>query len=104
MKNYFLLILGMGLVTYLPRLIPFIALKDSKINKNIREFLSYIPYTSLSILIIRGIMTAGEGMKIATIAGIGMAGVLSYRKGNLVLSVLAGIFLSFVIINISVII
>lgn len=104
MKNYFLLILGMTVVTYLPRLIPFIALNDGKINKSVKKFLSYIPYTSLSILIIRGIMTAGNGMKIATIAGIGIAGVLSYIKGNLVLSVLVGILLSFVIINTSIII
>ena len=104
MTNYFFLILGMGFVTYLPRLIPFIALNDSKINKNVKEFLSYIPYTSLSVLIIRGIMTAGSGMKIATIASIGIAGVLSYIKGNLVLSVLVGILLSFVIINTSIII
>ena len=91
----------MALVTYLPRIIPLVTLKDRKINNNIKEFLYYIPYTSLSILIIRGIMTAGEGMKIATISGIGIAGILSYRKGNLVLSVLAGILLSFLIVNIT---
>lgn len=90
----------MALVTYLPRLVPLVALSNRRVNRNIREFLYYIPYTSLSILIIRGIMTAGEGMKIATIAGIGIAGILSYIKGNLILSVLAGILLSFVIVNI----
>lgn len=91
----------MALVTYLPRLIPLVALSDRKVNKNIKEFLYYIPYTSLSILIIRGIITADSGMKIATIAGIGIAGIISYKKGNMVLSVLAGILLSFVIINIT---
>lgn len=100
MKNYLPLIIGMALVTYLPRVIPLIALSNKSINRNVREFLYYIPYTSLSILIIRGVMTAGEGLMIATIAGIGIAGVLSYRKGNLVLSVLAGILLAFLIINI----
>lgn len=101
MKSYLLLIIGMALVTYLPRLIPMIALSDRKMNRNIKEFLYYIPYTSLSILIIRGIMTADGDMKIATIAGIGIAGIVSYKKGNLVLSVLAGILLSFVIINVT---
>ena len=100
MKNYLPLIIGMALVTYLPRVIPLIALSNKSINRNVREFLYYIPYTSLSILIIRGVMTAGEGLMIATIAGIGIAGVLSYRKGNLVLSVLSGILLAFLIINI----
>lgn len=90
----------MALVTYLPRIIPLIALKDRKINRNVKEFLYYIPYTSLSILIIRGIMTADSNMKIATMAGIGIAGIISYKKGNLVLSVLAGIVLAFLVINI----
>lgn len=91
----------MALVTYLPRLIPLITLNNRKVSKKIKEFLYYIPYTSLSILIIRGIMTADTGVKIATTAGIGVAGIISYKKGNLVLSVMAGILLSFVIINIT---
>ena len=91
----------MMLATYLPRLIPLMVLSNREMNKNIEEFLYYIPYTSLSILIIRGIMTADAGIRLATIAGIGIAGMLSYRKGNLILSVLAGIALSFIIINIS---
>ncbi len=79
MKNHLLLIIGMALVTYFPRLLPLVALSDRRVNRNIREFCT-IYYTSLSILIIKGIMTAGEGMKIATIAGIGIAGILSYKK------------------------
>jgi len=90
----------MALVTYLPRLIPLIALNNRKINKKVEDFLSLIPYTSLSILIIRGILTSGDGMMVATIAGIGAAGLLSYIKGNLVLSVLSGILLSFIVLNI----
>lgn len=101
MKSYLLLIVGMAFVTYIPRLIPLVALKDRKISKNVEEFLRLIPYTSLSILIVRGIMTADSHMKIATIVGIGAAGIISYIKGNLVLSVLAGIFFSFIVVNIT---
>jgi len=100
LKSYLPLIIGMALVTYLPRLIPLIALNNRKINKKVEDFLSLIPYTSLSILIIRGILTSGDGMMVATIAGIGAAGLLSYIKGNLVLSVLSGILLSFIVLNI----
>ncbi len=101
MKSHFILIILMALATFLPRLIPLMALKDRKINKNIEDFLKLIPYTSLSILIIRGIMTSDHGLMAATIAGVGLAGILSYIKGNLVLSVLSGIFISFLIINFS---
>lgn len=77
--------IAMTLVTYLPRLMPLMLLSNRKVNKYIKQFLLYIPYTSLSILIIRGIITA--------------AAIISYIKGNLVLSVLAGILLSFLTIN-----
>lgn len=97
MKSYLTLIIGMTLVTYIPRLVPLVILSNKKMNKNIEEFLRYIPYTSLSILIIRGIITASDGMRIATITGVGIAAIISYIKGNLVLSVLAGILLSFLI-------
>lgn len=99
MKSYLTLIIGMTMVTYLPRLIPLVLLNNKKINEKVKQFLLYIPYTSLSILIIRGVITATEGMKIATIMGIGIAAIISYIKGNLVLSVLAGILLSFLTIN-----
>lgn len=39
-------------------------------------------------------------MMIPTIAGIGAAAIIAYVKGNLVLSVLAGILLSFLVISI----
>ncbi|MCK9443726.1 MAG: AzlD domain-containing protein [Tissierellaceae bacterium] len=101
MKSYLFLIIGMAAVTYIPRLIPLVALKDRNISKNVEEFLKLIPYTSLSILIVRGIMTADSHMTVATIVGIGVAGLISYIKGNLVLSVLAGILFSFIIVNIA---
>lgn len=99
MKSHLSLIVGMALVTYLPRLIPLILINDQNMNARVKQFLLYIPYTSLSILIIRGILTATDGMRMVTVAGVGVAAVISYIKGNLVLSVLAGILLSFIMIN-----
>lgn len=102
MKSYLPLIIGMTLVTYIPRLAPLVLLNNKKMNKRIEEFLRYIPYTSLSILIIRGIITSSDKMMIPTIMGVGIAAIISYIKGNLVLAVLAGILLSFLAINTSV--
>lgn len=99
MKSYLPLIIGMTLVTYIPRLAPLVLLNNKKMNKKIEEFLRYIPYTSLSILIIRGIITSSDKMMIPTIMGVGIAAIISYIKGNLVLAVLAGILLSFLAIN-----
>lgn len=100
MINYLPLILGMTLVTYIPRYLPLNLLSELDLNPNIRRFLTYIPYTSLSILIIRGLLTSSKDMFFPTLIGILVAGLVSWVKGNLVLSVLLGIFSSFLIIQI----
>lgn len=99
MKNLLPLILGMGLVTYIPRVFPLLVLTNKKTNKKFKEFLTFIPYTSLSILILKGIITASDEMKIPTIIGVGVAALISYIQGSLVLSILGGIVSSFISIN-----
>lgn len=101
MKGLLPLILGMTLVTFIPRFIPLIFLKDREINPKVRKFLLYIPFTSLSILITKGILDSSSDMLLPTFIGISVAGVASYLKGNLVLSVFLGIVASFIILNIS---
>lgn len=100
MNNYIPLILGMTFVTYLPRFLPLFLMRDKDINPKLRMFLQYIPYTSLSILLIRGIMTSTSEMRLPTIIGIIGAALAAYFKDNLVLSVFAGVFAAFIAINI----
>lgn len=99
MKGYLPVIIGMALVTYLPRVIPLMALKDRKIEGKMKRFLQYIPYTSLSVLIIRGILTSSQEMIIPTILGISAAALAAYLKGNLLLSVFAGILVSYLLLQ-----
>lgn len=99
MKNYLPLIVGMALVTYIPRWLPLNFISDKKLHPKIRRFLLYIPYTSLSILIIRGILTSSKDMFLATFVGLVVAGLVSWVKENLVLSVIMGILGSFLILN-----
>lgn len=99
MSNYLPLIIGMGLVTYIPRMVPLLFLTKKELNPKIKQFLQYIPYTSLSILIVRGILTSSQELMVPTFIGIAIAGLVAYFKSNLVLSVLAGIIASFIIIN-----
>lgn len=95
MNNHLLLILAMTMVTYLPRLIPMYLLTDRKLSRRFEKFLSYIPYTSLSILIVRGILGAEKDMFLASLGGILLAGYLSHKTRNLILSVLSAIGLAF---------
>lgn len=97
MTDYLPLILGMTFVTYLPRVLPLVTLSNKNVSKKTKTFLQFIPYTSLSILILRGILTSD--MKLASIAGILAAGLISYWKGNAVLSVFGGILVSYLILR-----
>ena len=99
MDSYLPLIIGMGLVTYIPRAVPLLFLTNKELNPKAKQFLQFIPYTSLTILIIRGILTASTEMMIPTIVGIAVAGIIAYFKSNLVLSVFAGIAATYILIN-----
>jgi branched-subunit amino acid transport protein len=101
MKNYLLLIVGMMAVTYIPRLIPLIALSDKPLPPVVRRYLQYIPYTALGALIVRGVTETSTNtlLMVATIGGILMAALCSWFKKGLVISVLASILTAFVILT-----
>jgi len=58
--DYFMLVLGMGVVTYIPRLIPILFLSQRELPPWIVEWLDYIPAAILSALIFPAILTSGE--------------------------------------------
>ena len=47
MSKVIILILGMMIVTYLPRLIPFLMGNQKELPEKFNKFLSYIPATAL---------------------------------------------------------
>lgn len=100
MNKIYMLILGMMLVTYLPRLVPFILMGNKKIPARIEEFLSYIPYAALGALIIPGFASAIPGHFFSSLCGIVVALLLGYFKGGVVLPVIGAILASMLFINI----
>lgn len=100
MNKIYMLILGMMIVTYLPRLIPFILMGDKKIPVRIEEFLSYIPYAALGALIIPGFTSAIPGHFYPSLAGIIASLVLGYFKGGVVIPVIGAILTSMIFISI----
>ena len=100
MKNYLPLIIGMMAVTYLPRLLPLLIMTERPINPKLKRFLCYIPYTALSALITQGIISATSALKLATVISLAVAGLCSWFKGGLVLSVLVSILAAFLILQI----
>ena len=58
--DYLLLCLGMGLVTYVPRWVPLVALSQRSLPRWLEEWLNLIPAAILSALILPALLTSGE--------------------------------------------
>jgi len=99
MNNIYILILGMMIVTYIPRLAPFVLMNNKKISSKIEEFLSYIPYAALGALIIPGFTMAIPGHWVVSLAGVLTALIFAYFKGGVVIPVLSAIVMCMLLIN-----
>jgi branched-subunit amino acid transport protein len=95
--NKITLILGMALVTYLPRVTPFI-LKNTKKNESLDTFLKLIPYTALGALVIPGVFNAVSVKPLAGIIAALFAIFVAWKKENLVLTVVLSILVTYLIL------
>ncbi|HDQ14702.1 MAG TPA: AzlD domain-containing protein, partial [Sediminispirochaeta sp.] len=75
--NYsvWLLIFGMALVTYIPRLLPFVLIDKEKLPPRLVRMLKNIPYAALGALIFPGILTVDENVWLGVVGGLVAAGV-----------------------------
>lgn len=91
-----LLVLGMTLVTYIPRALPAALLDRLRLGARMEKFLNLIPYTAMAALIFPGVITV-DANPIIGIAGGLTALVLAWRKCPLVVCMLAAIGVDFVL-------
>ena len=73
MKNYYVYLLVMSLVTYLIRMIPFVLVKKKIKNRFLLSFLYYVPYVTLAVMTFPAILHATQSPisgAVALIAGI----------------------------------
>lgn len=96
-NKVFLLILGMAIVTYIPRAIPAVLVERMRFGPRAEKFLRLIPYTAMAALILPGVLTVdGERPYIGLIGG-AVAGALAWRKCPLMVCVLAAIGADFLL-------
>ena len=77
----FLLFLGMTIVTYIPRALPFIVMDKLKIGKKMQKFLKLIPYTAMTALIFPGILTSDPNdLNVGLIGGIAAVFLSLFKK------------------------
>lgn len=92
-----LLVLGMTIVTYIPRALPAVFLDRMKLSPKLERFLNLIPYTAMAALIFPGILTVDSAQPLIGILGGLTALVLAWRKCPLMVCVLAAIGVDFVL-------
>lgn len=97
--NIMLIILGMFIVTYIPRHLPFIVSKRSAFPSKVKNFLSYVPVAALGALILPDALHAVEGEPIASALGVAGAVALSYVQKNIFITVAGSIAITYITLN-----
>ena len=92
-----LIIVGMTLVTYIPRALPFILIGKMNFSGKLEKFLKLIPYTAMSALIFPGVFTVDAANPFIGIIGALTAGILAWKKYPVMVCVLAAIAADFVL-------
>jgi len=92
-----LLILGMMLVTFIPRALPAALIDKMHFSPKMEKFLNLIPYTAMAALIFPGVIATDASYPAIGILGGLTAGVLAYRKAPVMLCVLAAIGVDFLL-------
>ena len=91
------LILGMTLVTYIPRALPFLLIGKMNFSGKFEKFLKLIPYTAMSALIFPGVFTVDSTNPGIGIIGAAVAGILAWKKFPVMVCVLAAIGADFIL-------
>ncbi len=85
-----LIIFGMALVTYIPRMLPLVFMDIEKVPDWFKAILRNVPYAALGALIFPGILTVHENIWFGIIGGI-TAIVVALLGANLILVVMSSI-------------
>ncbi|MBT3272043.1 MAG: AzlD domain-containing protein [Spirochaetales bacterium] len=96
--KHLVLVLGMMVVTYLPRLAPFILLRTAKLPVFLQRFLRVLPVCALGALLLPDLIDSIPGHPWAAAAGVVAAGAISLTRGGLLLSVIAGVGASYLML------
>lgn len=97
MNRIVILIVGMALVTYIPRAIPALLIDKMKFGNKMEKFLKLIPYTAMAALVFPGVFTVDTGHPSIGIVGGAVAGLLAWKKCPVMVCVLAAIAADFVL-------
>ncbi|MFD1708037.1 AzlD domain-containing protein [Siminovitchia sediminis] len=86
-----LTIIGMALVTYIPRLIPFVVFKGKELPSFVQGVLQNVPFATLGALIFPAVFFIQEGNLLYGVVGAVIAFVIAFLGANVILVVIGSI-------------
>ncbi|WP_026582412.1 AzlD domain-containing protein [Bacillus sp. J33] len=84
------MIAGMALVTYIPRLLPFVLFKGKELPEFVQGILKNVPYATLGALIFPGILFINEDIWFGLL-GAAAAFIAAFLGANVIVVVLGSI-------------
>lgn len=94
-----ILVIGMALVTYIPRMLPSLIIDKVRLGRKTEKFLKLIPYTAMAALIFPGIIDAlGPQNRAYSLIGAGVAATLAYVKCPVVICVIAAVTVDYLLV------
>lgn len=91
MRNIWLLILAMALVTYISRALPALLTGKIELGRRTKRFLELIPYTAMAVLIFPGVLRVDAARPEIGLVGGGISAILSLLNYPLLVCVLMAI-------------
>lgn len=79
-------IVGMLIVTFVPRLVPFLITAARTPPAWLANVLAYVPPAALAALIVPGGLTAAAGSVTASLSALVVAAILTLWRGNITLT------------------
>jgi branched-subunit amino acid transport protein len=84
------MIIGMGIVTYIPRMLPFVLFKGKELPEFVQGVLRNVPYATLGALIFPGILFIQEDLWYGVL-GAAAAFLAAFLGANVIVVVLGSI-------------
>ena len=78
-RDIYLMILGMTLVTYLPRVLPAFLMGRIRLSARVEHFLQLIPYTAMTALVFPGVFSV-DANPVLGVVGAAVAGGLAWKN------------------------
>lgn len=85
-----MIILGMAIVTYIPRVLPLVTMNGKEMPPKVKAILQNVPYAALGALIFPGILFIQEDIWFGIIGGIA-ALLVALLTSNIILIVISAI-------------